>query len=84
MGSKRRESESRRLIRLTKAMEQRDTLRACEACSGEGARIVEYDDGTYRRVKCNWCEGGMTDKNTARMYGRWKKILAANAKACQK
>lgn len=78
MGTKRREAQSRRLIRMTKAIEQRETLRSCEACSGEGARILEFENGTYRKVKCSWCDDGMTDKDTARMFARWRKIQARN------
>lgn len=81
MGTKRREAQSRRLIRLTKAFNNRETLQPCEACEGQGSRILEFANGTYRRVECGWCENGLTDKNTVLMFARWKRIVAAHTKS---
>lgn len=79
MGTKRKEAQGRRLIRLTKAVENRDTLLNCEACEGVGSRIIESDDdGRYRKIPCNWCDKGLTDKDTAALFTRWQSILIAN------
>jgi hypothetical protein len=59
-------------------MNERDTLIPCQACGGEGSRLLEYDNGSYRRISCNWCDRGFTDKETAGMLRRWQRILKAN------
>jgi hypothetical protein len=66
------------ILRLTKSMEDRDTLVACDACGGKGSRIEEDDKGRYKQVNCNWCQEGFTDRQTAYMFLRWKRILRAN------
>jgi len=66
------------LLRLTKSMDDRDTLVPCQACEGEGMRLLEYENGSYRRILCNWCDRGYTDKETARMFDRWLRILKFN------
>ncbi len=79
MGTKRKESQIRRLVRLTKAFAERETLLPCPACDRSGFKLVESAE-TYRRVSCNWCEEGLTDIQTVSMFARWERI----SKACQK
>lgn len=78
VGTRRRESDSRLIVRLTEALEKRDTLIPCLACDGAGTRIVEYPDGGYRQIGCKWCQHGFTDKVTAAMFVRWRRIRKAN------
>lgn len=78
MGTRRRESDSRLLLRITKALEDRDTLIPCQACGGSGDHLIEYPKGGYRQVACKWCSKGFTDKETARMFQRWLRIARHN------
>ena len=66
------------ILRLTKTMEDRDTLLPCDACGGKGSRIEEEENGCYKQVNCNWCHEGFTDRPTAKMFLRWKRILKVN------
>ncbi len=78
MGTRRRQTTSRLTLRLTEAIEERDTLIPCEACEGAGTRIIDYPDGFYRQVACKWCQHGYTDKTMAGMFTRWLKIRQVN------
>jgi len=77
VGTRRRESQSRLILRITKAIEDRDTLLPCPACEGEGLQLVESATG-YRKITCRWCDDGHIDKLTAKMYARWLRIKAVN------
>jgi hypothetical protein len=85
MGTRRRESSSKLILRLAKAVDDRETLMPCLACKGVGRQIVESNIGTYRQTPCQWCHNGMTDRITARMFARWLRILEHNQRAgrCQ-
>jgi hypothetical protein len=78
VGTRRRESDSRLLVRLTENVEVRDTLVPCHACDGSGNKVIEYKDGSYRQLPCPWCMSGYMDKATAKMYARWKNIRRVN------
>lgn len=77
MGTRRRESKSRLLLRITKAIEDRDTLLYCRACGGDGLELLETATG-YRKIPCKWCEDGFVDKVSASLYVRWLRIKAIN------
>lgn len=41
--------------------------------------MVGYDDGTYHRKTCSWCEGiGATTSARVDMFQRWSQILRHN------
>lgn len=80
MGTRRRASKGRLLLRITKAVSLRDTLLPCPACKQTGKRFVEYLDGNYRLIDCRWCDSGMTDRESYAMFARWERIVRHNPK----
>lgn len=77
MGTRRRESQSNLIVRITKAIDDRDTLLPCPACGGDGLQLVESATG-YRKITCSWCDSGLTDRITVRMFERWLRIKRVN------
>jgi hypothetical protein len=80
MGTKRRDSSSKLMLRFAKAIEDRETLIPCDACHGKGTRLIEHRTGTYRQIACKWCRKGLTDRVMAKMFERWLRIFAYNRK----
>lgn len=80
MGKKRRESDHRLRLRLSKPRKDRETLLPCDACDGNGMRLLPTTQPyKYRRVRCAFCDGtGHVDRHMAAVYARWKSIKAAN------
>lgn len=42
---------------------------------------MEYPDGGYRMQRCAWCENGLVDFDTMKMWFRWQRILRHNIRA---
>lgn len=81
MGTRKRDSDQRLQLRISKLTEDdRETLHVCNACGGKGTREIPVpgEPGRYRQKRCVWCVGkGCVDHVVAAMFERWLRMRAA-------